>query len=288
VGHRVHVGGGDGGPHGGCVDDRGAQQLVRQGRGRTRPRRPVESESGPLQQHPTGQGVAIASQTGREETDDDIPHPHPGGAQGLIAFDRPDGEADQIELAGLHHTGVLGHLPAQQGGTDLAAPLGHPGHQIGHLGRVHRPGRDVVEEEQRLGALAHEVVHAHGDQIDADGAEPSQGPGDQRLGAHAVRGRHQHRVAISAGVQGEQTAEAPKPADHLGTQGGGHQRPDPIDGPLAGLDVHAGIGVGGRGGGIGRGQGGFRCDSGHAGEPLATPLSAGLAPSCTGTGTGTG
>ena len=51
------------------------------------------------------------------------------------------------------------------------------------------PDRDVVEEEQRLGALADDVVDAHRDEVDADGVEAAGGLGDERLGADAVGGR---------------------------------------------------------------------------------------------------
>ncbi len=40
-----------------------------------------------------------------------------------------------------------------------------------HLIGVELPGDDVVEEEQRLGPHADEVVDAHGDEVDADGVE---------------------------------------------------------------------------------------------------------------------
>ena len=53
----------------------------------------------------------------------------------------------------------------------------------------------VVEEEQRLGALHHQVVHRHGDQIDADGVVAAGLDGDLDLGADAVIGRHQDRIA---------------------------------------------------------------------------------------------
>ena len=76
---------------------------------------------------------------GERQPDEDVPVPHRAGPSDLVPLDHPDGEADQIELAGLHHPGVLGHLAAEQGGTDLAAPVGHPRDQLGHLGRVDAP-----------------------------------------------------------------------------------------------------------------------------------------------------
>ena len=55
--------------------------------------------------------------------------------------------------------------------------------------------RVVVEEEQRLGALHDEVVHRHGDEIDADTMVTACLDGDAQLGADPVVRGHQHRVA---------------------------------------------------------------------------------------------
>jgi hypothetical protein len=156
-----------------------------------------------------------------------------------------NGEAHQIEFTGLHDAGVLGHLAAEEGGPDLAASFGHPGHQLGHQRGVHHAGRDVVEEEQRLGALAHQVVDTHGHQIDADGVEAPDRLGDQGLRADTVRSGHQHRLSIPIGVQCEQSSEIAQATEHLGAEGGGNQRSDPVDRQLTGIDVHTGTGVGG-------------------------------------------
>ena len=237
-----------------------------------------------------GQGVPVTAQPGGEEPDEDIPVTHQGRAQDLVTLDHPHGEAHQVELTGLHHPGVLGHLTAEQCGTDLAAPVGHPRDQLGHLGRVHRPRRDVVEQEEWLSALAHQIVDAHGHQVDANGVEPSDGLGHQRLGAHPVGAGHQHRLAVALGVEGEQATEAAQRPEHLGPEGGGHHRTDEVDRPLASPDVDAGPGVGGgrkrvRGRGR-RWRGRVGNGSAHAGGPLAAPLSAVRWLNSTGTGTG--
>ena len=58
---------------------------------------------------------------------------------------------------------------------------------------------EIVEEEQRLGALRQQVVDAHGDEIDADGGVPAGVDGDLELGADAVVGGDQDRV-LEAGA----------------------------------------------------------------------------------------
>ena len=55
-------------------------------------------------------------------------------------------------------------------------------------------GREIVEEEQRLGALHDDVVDAHRDEVDADRVVAAGLDRDLHLGADAVVGRDQDRV----------------------------------------------------------------------------------------------
>ena len=192
-----------------------------------------------------GQRVPVAAETGRRQPDEDVSDLDPVGAEQLVTLDHTDGEPDRVEGARCHDPGVLGHLPAEQGGPDLTAPLGHPPDQLGHPVRVDRPDGEVVEEEEGLGPLADQVVHAHGHQVDADGVEPADRLGHEGLRADAVRARHQDGLTVAAGLEGEQATEPADVADHLGAQGGADQRADAVDGPLAGPDVDARPGVGG-------------------------------------------
>ena len=56
---------------------------------------------------------------------------------------------------------------------------------------------EVVEEEQRLGALHQDVVDAHRDQVDADGVVPVEREGELELGADAVGAGDQDRLAVA-------------------------------------------------------------------------------------------
>ena len=125
------------------------------------------------------------------------PAPHVLAGDEPVALDDADREADEVELARLHRAGVLGHLAADQRAAGLAAALGDALDELLDLVGVELADRDVVEEEQRLGALAHDVVDAHRDEVDADRVEAAGGLGDQRLGADAVGRRHEHRVAVA-------------------------------------------------------------------------------------------
>jgi hypothetical protein len=100
-------------------------------------------------------------------------------------------------------------------------------------------GGEIVEEEQRLGALHDKVVDAHGDQVDADRVVPAGVDGDFQLGADAVIGRDQNRVGEAGGLEVEQPAETADLAIGARPARGPHQRLDLLDHQVAGVDVDA-------------------------------------------------
>ena len=116
---------------------------------------------------------------------------------------------------------VLGHLAADERAAGLAAAFGHAGHDVLHHGGHEPPDTDVVEEEQRVGALHGDVVDAHRHEVDADGVEAAGRLGHLQLGAHAVGGGHQHGLVV-AGGHGDEAAEPADVDEHLGPEGGAH------------------------------------------------------------------
>ena len=64
---------------------------------------------------------------------------------------------------------MLRHLATEQGAARLAATLGDPRDEVvDDLGNE-LADRDVVEEEERIGALHRDVVDRAGDEVDPDG-----------------------------------------------------------------------------------------------------------------------
>src|SRR5262249_7489233 len=109
---------------------------------------------------------------------------------------------------------------------------------------VEPAAREVVEEEQRLGALHDEVVDAHGDEVDADGVVPAGGDGELELGADAVGGGDQDRVTVARSLGVEEGAEAAEAGGRAAAGRGARQRLDRLDQRVAGVDVDAGGFVG--------------------------------------------
>jgi hypothetical protein len=68
--------------------------------------------------------------------------------------------------------------------------------------------------------------------------------GDLQLGADAVIGGYQHRVAEARGLEVEQSAEATDLAIGAGASRRPHQRLDLLDHGVAGIDVDACLGIG--------------------------------------------
>ena len=62
---------------------------------------------------------------------------------------------------------------------------------------VELPGGEIVEEEERLGALDDQIVGAHRDQVDADAVVAAAVDRELELGADAVIGGDQQRIAYS-------------------------------------------------------------------------------------------
>ncbi len=91
---------------------------------------------------------------------------------------------------------MLGHLASDQGAARLTTTFGHPLDELLDVVGVEPADRDVVEEEQGLGPLAHDVVDTHGHEVDTDGVEPTGGLGDQSLRTDAVGRRHEDRMLV--------------------------------------------------------------------------------------------
>jgi len=76
----------------------------------------------------------------------------------------------------------------------------------GHV-RLEPPGREVVQEEQRLCTLHQDVVDAMIDEVDAYRAMTAREEREPQLRAHAIGARDEDRVADAGGAQTKESAE---------------------------------------------------------------------------------
>ena len=63
-----------------------------------------------------------------------------------VALRDTHGEADEIEVARLHRSRVLGHLTTDEGTAGLTTPLGHTLDELLDVVRIEPPHGDVVEK----------------------------------------------------------------------------------------------------------------------------------------------
>ncbi len=134
-------------------------------------------------------------QPARAEADDCVTDPCRAAVDQPRSIDDSNAEPGQVELVVGHHAGVLRRLATDELTAGLAAACRHaiddPGHPLGH----DAADREVVEEEERLGAVADDIVGTHRDQVPADPVEPVQAATELDLGADAVGRADQHRLA---------------------------------------------------------------------------------------------
>ncbi len=160
------------------------------------------------------------------------------------AFGCADRKAGKVIVAVLVEARHLGGLAADQRAAGLAAAFGDAGHDRCRGVRIELAAGKIVEEEQRLGALDHEVVDRHGDEVDADAGMDAGFDRDLHLGADAVGGGHQDRVLEACRLQVEQAAEAADFGVGPRPRRGANHGLDQVDQPVAGVDVDARIGIG--------------------------------------------
>ena len=142
------------------------------------------------------------------QPEDDVARRDPVAGQRLGPIDRADAEAGEVIVALGVHAGHFGRLAADQRAAGLAAAFGDRRDDRGGDVIVELPGRIIVEEEQRLGALDDEIVDAHRDEVDADPVMPAGLDRQLELGADAVIGGDQQRIFVAGRLQVEEAAES--------------------------------------------------------------------------------
>ena len=162
----------------------------------------------------------------------------------LSALDRAHGEAREIVVARRIEPRHLRRLAADEGAADLAARPGDAGDDALGLRHFEPAGGEIIEEEERLGALHDEVVDAHGDEIDPDLVVPAGLDRDLELGADAVGRRDQDRILVAGRLQVEERAETAQSCLGPGARRRPRQRLQRLDKRVPGIDIDAGLAVG--------------------------------------------
>ena len=157
----------------------------------------IHVESGVLHDF-ADEGVAVGMHAVGGEPQHDVAGLDAHRVDGACEFNHADGEAGKIEIITGVDAGHLGGLAAEERAAGLSTPLGDALEQVAEHGLVDLADGDVIEEEERFGALHDHVVDIHRDQVDADGVVLPHRGGDLDLGAAAVGAGDEDRVLVVA------------------------------------------------------------------------------------------
>ena len=201
----------------------------------------VDGVSGLFEQGLAHQGEAIGMHAGGGKADQHVAFDNRGTIDYGGLLGHAHGETGQIVLVLVVHARHLGGLAADQAAIGLHAAVGHAGDDLLKQGRIVLAAGDVIQEEQRLGALGGDIVDAHGHAVDADGVVLVGHLGHDQLGADAVGAGNQHWLLVTQGGEIEQAAESADAADHARTVGARHVGLDTLDDFVTGLNAYAGF-----------------------------------------------
>ena len=157
----------------------------------------------------------------RREADDGVAGCAPRAVDQVVACDEADACPGEVELGVTVDARQLGRLAADQHAARGAADLRSALDEVGDLFELDVGRRDVVEEEERLGAAAEDVVDAVGGEIHAAVTERAGAAVEEELRADAV-GRRGEQAPVVECVEAGELAEARR----AGGLDGGAQPPD--------------------------------------------------------------
>ena len=122
-----------------------------------------------------------------------------------LALDDSDAGAGEVELSLAVDAGQLGGLAADERAPCGAAHLGCAFDELGDLLEVDAVGRDVVEQQQRVGAARDHVVDAVRGEIGAAVAQRAAFARDDQLRSDRVGGRGEQTLVVERVEPGERS-----------------------------------------------------------------------------------
>ena len=197
--------------------------------------------AGRLEQQLAGERVAVGVEAGGGQADQLVARLDHAWREQLFALRRADDEARQVVLALAVHARHLGCLAADERAAVFLASLGEAADDLAGDFGVELAGREVVEKEDRFGALYGDVVDAVVDQALADRVMHVHREGDVELGAHAVGGADQHRVFELLAVEGVAGAKGADASQNVLAERALREFLDLRGGAVCFVDIDAGV-----------------------------------------------
>ena len=190
--------------------------------------------------------VAVRVDAARGQRDHEVAHLRLWLLLEARVLDDADAESRDIEVAGRVDVGHLGAFAAdERAACDLAALRDARDHR-GRVRGVELREPEIVEEEQRLGALDDEVVDVHRHTVDADRVVDLELDRELHLRADAVGAADEDGILVllAGAVQLEHPRERAMQSEDARRIGAPHDRLDAVDDLVARVDVDARGGVG--------------------------------------------
>ena len=164
----------------------------------------------------------------------------------VFAFNRANTKTGQIIIAGLIHSGHFRGFPANQRASRLLTAIRDTGDNLFGNAVFQKAGCKIVEKKERFSALYNQIVDTHGNQINSDCVVNAGVDGNFQLGADAIIGSHQQRVAIAGRRQVKNAAKTADRSVCTGAAGRCNKGFDGMHQGIAGININAGIGIGER------------------------------------------
>ena len=172
------------------------------------------------------QRVAVAVVAGRRQADEDVARRDFAAVDEVGFFHNADGKACDVVFARLIEAGHFRGFAADERRIRLCAAVGDAFDDVGGDFGFEFAAGEVVEEVLRRGAVAEDVVDAHG-----------EGEGDFQLGADAVGAGNEDGVPVAAQVvKGAKGADL---SEDAGVVGRARVALDALDGVITRFFVHA-------------------------------------------------
>ena len=134
------------------------------------------------------------------QADEDVARFYFAAVDKVVFFDDADGKSRDVVFARLVEAGHFSGFAADEGSARLCAAFGYAFDDVGGDRRFEFAAGEVVEEVLWRGAVAEDVVHTHGDGVNADGVVFFEGEGDFEFGAYAVSAGYEDGVFVAAQV----------------------------------------------------------------------------------------
>ncbi|MNI39736.1 hypothetical protein D3C73_939260 [compost metagenome] len=158
---------------------------------------------------------------------------------GLVGYTHR--ESGDIIFTRRIHARHLSRLAADQRAACLMTAFGNPGNNRFDLLGHNLVAGQIIEEEQRLCTLHYNIVHTHGNRIDANRVVAVGRESDFELRAHTIGSRHEHRFFILVFIESEECTEPAELCHHFRTECALHMLLHAFYRFIASCNIHSGV-----------------------------------------------